>query len=457
MSEQEPSRSRNIERAVLQKVMTRLVPLLAVLYVFCLLDRGNVSIAALTMQKDLRFGDTVYGLGAGMFFPGYFLFEVPSNLIMERVGARRWIARIMLTWGILSAAMLCIRTPLHFYVLRFLLGLAEAGFYPGILLYLTYWVPATVRAQVIARFLALTAVLGLFGGPLGGLLLTFNGRHGLTGWQWLFLMEGVPSILLGFLVLKILPDRPVHAAWLSQEEKEWVAARLAQEAASEERVQQMTWRTALSEPRIFTLCLIFLLTATGGNAVGFFGPQLLKSRSGGAWSDSFTATMGIFPALVGAVAMTLAAVHSDRTGQRRRHVVLGYLVAGAGFLLCVFAPTAWGVLLALCLNALGERIAAGSYWTVTTNLMGARAAAGGIAFINSVGNLGGFFGPVLMGELKHRSHGGYTAGLYTAAGLMMAASLLAWRTLLPPSSDAAPVAERAEGIDGLRTESETED
>jgi ACS family tartrate transporter-like MFS transporter len=431
--------SAEIERVYLGKLLGRLVPFLAILYVFCLLDRGNVSIAALTMQEDLRFSDTVYGLGAGMFFLGYFLFEVPSNLIMERVGARRWIARIMFTWGLISGAMMFVRTPLNFYILRFLLGVAEAGFYPGILLYVTYWVPANARARVISRFLALTAVMGLFGGPLGGLLLKLDGWRGLEGWQWLFLLEALPSLLLSFVVLKVLPDTPAHATWLFPEEKAWIAGRIAQDNRTQERVQHLTWRVALSEPRILYLCLVFVLTSTAGNAVGFFGPQLIKSRSGGMWSDSFVASVGIIPAMVGAIAMTLAARHSDRTGRRRFHVVIGYFIAAMGFLICVNAPTAPIVIFALAINALGERIGAGSYWAVATNLMGARAAAGGLAFINSVGNLGGFFGPVLMGELKRRSGGGYVYGLYMAAGLMLLASLLAFLAFRPPAPRKAAV------------------
>ena len=433
MPETEPVPPSEIERLYLGKLLGRLIPFLAILYVFCLLDRGNLSIASLTMQKDLHFSDTVYGVGAGVFFLGYFLFEVPSNLIMERVGARLWIARIMVTWGIISAAMMLVHSPISFYILRFLLGVAEAGFYPGILLYLTYWVPASARARVIARFLALTAVLGLFGGPLGGLLLNLNGWHGIAGWKWLFLLEGLPSILLSVAVLKFLPDTPQQAAWLSPTEKDWLADHIAQEAQNTERVQHLTWRVALSDTRIRYLCLIFFLSATAGNAVGFFGPQLIQSRSGGAWSDSKVATLLIIPGLVGAVAMLLAARHSDRTGKRRSHVVIGYAIAGVGFLMCVNAPTASLVLFALALNALGERIGAGSYWAVTTNLMGARAAAGGLAFINSVGNLGGFFGPVLMGELKSRSGGGYESGLYMAAGLFVLAALLAWFTLRQPA------------------------
>lgn len=426
MVAQKPSRSQDIERSVIKKVLLWLVPFLAILYVFNLMDRGNVSIAALTMKADLHFSDKVYGLGAGIFFVGYFLFEVPSNLIMERVGARRWIARIMLSWGVISAAMMFVHTPISFYALRFLLGVAEAGFYPGILLYLTYWVPGTARARVIARFLAFTGVLSLIGGPIGGLLLKLNGVGGLTGWQWLFMLEGVPSIVLAFVVLGLLPDSPARTHWLSDEEKAWIAESLAREESTGEQVKHLSFRVALSEPRILHLCLIFILTATAGNAVGFFGPELLKFRSGGAWSDSFVATMGIVPGVIGALAMGFSAAHSDRTGSRRGHVVIGYAVAGVGFLACVFAPTAALTLVALSLNVLGERSAAGSYWALTTNLMGARAAAGGIAFINSVGNLGGFFGPVIMGELKSRTHGGYTAGLYTAAGLFFAAAFAAY-------------------------------
>jgi len=429
------SGSAEIERAVVRKILWRLVPCLAILYVFNMLDRGNVAIAAIAMKRDLHFSDGVYGLGAGMFFIGYFLFEVPSNLIMERVGARPWIARIMISWGAVSSATMFVHTPLSFNALRFLLGLAEAGFYPGIILYLTYWVPGRVRTQVIARFLALTSILGLFGGPLGGLLLKLNGQLGLAGWQWLFLLEGLPTILLGFVVLKFLPNGPEQARWLSAEEKSWITDSLVQEAKSAHSVQHLSLRVALSDPRILHLCLIFIVTSIGLNAIGFFGPQLIQFKSGGTWSDSYVATIGIIPALVGAIAMLIAANHSDRTGNRRNHVVYGYLIAGIGYLLCVYAPNAPWVLVALSLNALGERSAAGSYWTLTSNLMGARAAAGGIAFINSVGNLGGFIGPILMGQLKQRTFGSYTPGLFIAAALLMLGALSACRLRRPPAAD----------------------
>jgi ACS family tartrate transporter-like MFS transporter len=427
MTDLELSRSKQIEDAVAKKILTRLVPFLALLYVANILDRSNVSIAALTMQKALNFSDTVYGLGAGIFFIGYFFFEVPSNLIMERVGARRWIARIMLSWGIISTSMMFVRSPISFYSMRCLLGLAEAGFYPGIILYITYWVPTNARTKVISRFLALTAILGLVSGPLGGQLLRLNGVAGLAGWQWVFLVEGLPSILLGFVVLKFLPDSPAKATWLTQEEKDWLVERLAEKTHGGTHVEHLSFRAAFSDPRVVQMCLIFFLASVGGNAVGYFVPALIKNRSAGHWSNEFVASITIIPALVGAIAMLTAAGHSDRTGDRRRHVVLGYLVASLGYLFCAFAPNGPWTIAALSVNALGERIAAGSYWALTSNLMGRRAAAGGIAFINSVGNLGGFVGPVLMGELKHRTHERFEAGIAMAAFLFCMSALFAYR------------------------------
>ncbi len=448
MTDQELANSKEIERSVIKKIMWAVVPFLAILYMFNILDRTNVSIAALTMQGDLGFSDDIYGTGAGIFFIGYFILEVPSNLIMQRVGARRWIARIMMSWGIVSACMMFVRTPTHFYSLRFLLGLAEAGFYPGIILYLTYWVPGSVRAQVIARFLAITAIFGLSGPLMGGALLKMEGVGHLHGWQWLFLVEGIPSVLLGFVVLKVLPNRPADATWLSPSEKEWIVTSLERENTTTDRVHHESIFKMLKDPRILHLCAIFIITSTAGNSVGFFAPKLLKAASGGKWDNSFIAVIGIVPAIVGAAAMMVAAYFSDRSGNRRLHVTLGYLVAGIAFLACVHAPSAWWIVAALSLNALGERSAAGSYWAVTTDLMGARAAAGGIAFINSVGNLGGYFGPKMMGQLVERNHGNYTVGLYTAFGLMVVASILSLflrkRSQPAVAGEAAPIPLDAE-------------
>jgi ACS family tartrate transporter-like MFS transporter len=320
--------------------------------------------------------------------------------------------------------MMFVHAPSSFYTLRFLLGVAEAGFYPGIILYFTYWIPSHLRAQIIARFLAISGIVGLAGAPLGSILLGMHGTLGLAGWQWLFLLEGVPSVILGFLVFAILPNGPKDAKWLTDEEKEWIADSLEEEAKHRDCVQHMSFRVALTDPRIIHVVLIFIITSTAGNAVGFFGPELVKARSGGLWSDGRVALLTGIPAVVGAIAMALAASHSDRSGRRSHHIALGYFTAGLAFFGLVTAPTAPLTLFAMSINTLGERVAAGSYWAVTTNLMGARAAAGGIAFINSVGNLGGFIGPFLMGELKQRSGGGYTAGLYTAAALFIVAAVL---------------------------------
>jgi len=410
---------------VLRKVQTRLVPFLALLYAFCIIDRMNVSYASLQMKGDLHFSNIIYGFGSGVFFIGYFIFEVPSNLIMERVGARRWIGRIMLTWGVISAAMMTVSSPLSFYTLRFLLGVAEAGFYPGMILYLTYWVPSHYRARVIARFLSLQAVFALSSPLIGGALLRMSGVGGLRGWQWLFLIEGIPSIILGFAVLKWLPDGPEQALWLNADEKRWITSILQRDVASQRQIHHLSFKTAFHDVRIVQVCAIFLIAAIGGNSVGFFGPQLLKARSHGLWSDSMVTAVNIVPAMVGAFAMVCAAGHSDRSGHRKLHIFWGYLIAGSAFLACAHAPTAWWVVCAFSFNALGERIAAGSYWAVTSNLMGARAAAGGIALINSVGSLGGLIGPNLMGALVTRSHGSYTNGLYTAGVLMMVAGFLA--------------------------------
>lgn len=486
--EQPPQGSQVIEKEYVAKVMKRLGPFLALLYAFCILDRGNVANAKLTMSPDLGFSDAVYGFGAGIFFISYFIFEIPSNLFMEKVGARWWISRIMVSWGIVSAAMMFVHSPMSFYVLRFLLGVAEAGFFPGIILYFTYWIPATSRARAISLFLMLSAFLQFFGGPMAGALLKMpewtHGLAGLRGWQWLFLMEGIPSVLLGVLVLFVMPDRPTNTKWLTDDEKSWIAQRLEAESHHKETVKHFPVLAALTkerllricpfyvaffvavryswpqlygdigttpraladalvtpilygviagaltvigaslEPRIRHMCLVMIVSSTASNAVGFFQPSLVMAKSGMVWSPSYVSTILAIPSIVGAIGMMAAAGHSDRTGLRRMHILLGYTVAAMGYLACVYAPSGWSAVAALSLFSLGERIGAGSYWALTTNLLGARAAASGIAMINSVGNLGGFIGPTIMGRLMVKMHGNYAAGLYMAAGLMLLSAVL---------------------------------
>ncbi len=424
------------EKTAVAKIIGRLLPFLALLYAFNIIDRTNVGYAGLQMRGDLNMSQNTFNTGFGIFFIGYFLVEVPSNIIMERVGARRWIARIMITWGAVSASMMFVHSTASFYSLRFLLGVAEAGFFPGILLYLTYWVPSKYRATLLSRFLALQAFIGLIGNPIGAVLIRLHGR-GLHGWQWLFLLEGIPSILLGFTVIWFLPDRPKDAKWLTAEEKEWVEKATQVEAAKIEKMQHFGFRQALTEPRILLLCAIFFITACGGNAIGNNAPQMLKQWSHGSWPDSFMWSHGkwsdsfivlimIIPSALGLTAMLIAASHSDRTDHRRRHVMAGYFAAGCAFFVCIAAPSAWWVIALLACNSIGERVAAGSYWAVTSNLLGIRAAAAGLAFINSVGNLGGFVGPKLMGKLLEASNSNYRAGLAMAGSMFVVGAALSF-------------------------------
>lgn len=412
-----------MEHTVLGKVAKRLIPFIALLYAFNILDRTNISVAALTMKPDLHFSDTVYGLGAGIFFLGYFLFELPSNLILERVGARVWIARILFTWGAVSAAMLFVKTPGWFYFMRFLLGVAEAGFYPGIILYLTYWFPTAQRAQAVARFVAVSALVGIFGGPLSGQLLKLNGQLGLLGWQWLFLLEGLPSCLLGFVALRYLTDRPEKAEWLSGEEKAWLIARLATERKErEETHQHLSLTDAIKSPRLMHFAAIFFLYVSAGYGVTFFVPQIYKAQT--TWDSQTIALVAALPGIAGAIAMLLSAAHSDRTGERKYHVAFGAGLAALGVVGVALSPQPYLTFTFLVLAEFGRGIVQGPFWAMPTSLLSGAAAAGGIAVINSVGNLGGFAGPYAMGWLKDKTNS-YQTGLFLLASLLVGAAILA--------------------------------
>lgn len=421
-----------MERTVLSKVAKRLIPFIALLYAFNILDRTNISIASLTMKPDLGFSDTVYGLGAGIFFLGYFIFEIPSNLILEKVGARVWIARILFTWGAVSAAMLLVKTAPWFYVMRFLLGIAEAGFYPGIILYLTYWFPTVQRAQAVARFVAVSAIVGVLGGPLSGQLLRLDGLLGMHGWQWLFLLEGLPSCILGFFALKYLTDKPENATWLHDEERKWLVQKLASEKSErEETHKHLSLLDALKSPKLLHFAAIFLLYVSAGYGVSFFVPQIFKAQTD--WSNGKIAFLSALPGLVGAASMLWSAHHSDKTGERRLHVATGAGIAAVGVVCIAFSPNPILTLLAMALAELGRGIVQGPFWAMPTSVLSGAAAAGGIAFINSIGNLGGFVGPFAMGWLRDRTNG-YQAGLLLLAVLLVGASILAVLVRIEPSS-----------------------
>jgi len=405
-------------KVALGKVTRRLIPFLFILYISAYLDRINVGFAQLEMKSALHFGDVVYATGAGIFFVGYFLFEIPSNLILHRIGARVWIARIMVTWGVISCCMMFVRTPASFYALRFLLGLAEAGFFPGMILYLTYWFPAEERARAVSRFMTATPLAGVIGGPLSGALLKLHGRSGLQGWQWLFLVEGIPSIILGFVTLFYLTDRPEKAHWLLPEERESIL----NELRSEQERPVYTLGQALSNPAVLLLTALYFAMQIGFYGFTMWLPLIIKGMSG--MSDLLVGILSAAPYILAAIGMVVVGTHSDRTGERRMHVALSCVTAAAGLGISAVLQNPWIALASLSLAALGLWGTLGPFWAMPTAFLSGTAAAGGIALINSVGNLGGFVGPYAMGWLKQTT-GGFTVGLFTLAGSLLVAALLA--------------------------------
>jgi ACS family tartrate transporter-like MFS transporter len=392
-----------------------------VLYIVSFLDRVNVGFAALQMNEDLGFSGTVYGLGAGIFFIGYFLFEIPSNLILERVGARVWIARIMITWGIISAAMFLVQGPASFYVLRFLLGLAEAGFFPGIILYLTYWFPARERARRVALFMAAIPIAGVIGSPLSGALLTLSG-FGLAGWQIMFLAEGLPAVILGFVVLRYLPDGPEDAGWLEPEERDWLRNALDRENRIKSSHGEYTIRRAMTDGNVWLLCGVYFGVVTSVYGVSFWLPLITRDLSG--LGDFAVGLLGAIPYVAGVIGMVLFARHSDATGERRWHVAVAAFVGMVGLILTGATSLPAVEMAALTLAALGIYSTLATFWSLPTAFLSGTAAAAGIALINSVGNLGGFVGPYAVGYLSDAT-GSYYAGLLFLAVLMLLAGILA--------------------------------
>jgi ACS family tartrate transporter-like MFS transporter len=388
-------------------VRGRLIPFLFLLYIVAYLDRINIGFASLQMNQALGFSDATYGLGAGIFFLGYTAFEIPSNVILARVGARVWIARIMITWGLVSAAMMLVKSAPMFYVLRLLLGLAEAGFFPGIIFYLTRWVPARERARTIAAFMTATLTAGIVGGPLSGALLSLHGAAGLAGWQWLFLLEGLPAVVLGLIVLRTLPERPEDATWIPTRQKAALVARIREE----QRVahgQVHSVGAALRHPRLWLLSLVYFTVPVALYAFSFFLPQIIQNAFKG--STFQIGLISAVPYIAGSIAMVMAGRHSDRTGERRWHVAVAAVVSGTGFVAAGFAQTLIPSMVALSIAMLGLASMFGPFWTLATSFVNGAGAAAGIALINSIGNIGGFVGPYLLGYLKTEMHT-FTAGL----------------------------------------------
>jgi ACS family tartrate transporter-like MFS transporter len=399
--------------AILAKAAWRLIPVMCLMYVVSFLDRSNIAIAALSMNRDLDFSSEIYGFGSGIFFFGYFFFEIPSNLALEKVGARAWMCRIMVTWGLISMACAFVQGPLSFYILRFALGAAEAGLYPGMILYMTYWFPQATRARFIALFLAAVPAASVIGGPISGWLLGFEGR--LHGWQWLFLLEGIPSVLLGIAVLWLLPDRPATASWLAADEKQIITARLAAEPAG---ALHGLWEM-LADKRIWIFIIPDFSIVMALYGLGLWMPQMIKALG---FSNSETGLLVALPYGVAMAAMVMVGMSSDRRGERVGHVAGSALAGAFGLLGAVFLHGSLAIILSFCLASAGIYAALAVFWTLPTALLRGTAAAGGLALLNSFANLGGFFGPTLMGWARQQT-GTYAFGLELLAGFLLFASL----------------------------------
>jgi ACS family tartrate transporter-like MFS transporter len=410
-------------RETVERVIRRLIPFIFICYVVAYIDRVNIGFATEELQRDLGLSDAAYGLGGGLFFLGYCLFEIPSNLILDRVGARIWIARIMILWGLVSMAMMFIVGQWSFYAMRVLLGIAEAGFFPGMVLYLTYWVPAADRARAGALFMTAAPVAVLIGAPLSESLLALDGWLGLAGWQWLFLVEGFPAVVLGVIALVFLTDRPEQAQWLTPPQREWLGRTMAEERKARESHHPGSHLAALLNGRVLLICLIYFLNTLVTYGVFLWLPRILRDASGyrGASLSAITA----LPFVVALVGMVLIGRHSDRTGERKWHVAACALTGATGLLLAVWAGTNVPlIVLSFALSQLGQRSVQGVFWAIPPIFLGGTAAAAGIALINSVGNLGGFVGPTVMGWLRGAS-GGYGPGLLVlAAALVIEAALV---------------------------------
>jgi ACS family tartrate transporter-like MFS transporter len=409
------------ESAVTRKIFWRVVPLLMFLYIVSYIDRINVGFAALTMNREIGLSSYAFGWGAGIFFIGYFIFEIPSNLIMQKVGARRWIARILFTWGALSCCMALVKGPASFLVLRFLLGIAEAGFFPGVILYLRYWFPERYQARIVAAFMLSIPISVAVGAPVSTFILELDGALGLTGWQWLFSIEGLPAILGGFLVLRLLSDRPETAKWLSPAEHEWIRRNLS----ADRRAEGQTYRSSnlkqvFTNPAILALSFVYFC-ATGTNlGLSFFMPQIIKLHG---FSTLHVGFVTAIPYIVGCGGMILIGHLSDRYNERKWFLVGTMGLATAGFAIAGAQTTSLWSIFGLTLAAVGVLGSKGPFWPLPAKHLRGEAMAGGIAFINAIGNLGGFVGPLMLGFLKDGSKD-FKVGLYCLAAVVACAALI---------------------------------
>jgi len=409
-----------LETRTMRKVVRRLIPLAIICYFVNYLDRVNLSFAALEMNKDLGFSSTVYGFGAGVFFIAYFLLETPSNLILVRVGARKWIARIMFTWGLLSGAMAFVQGETSFYIVRFLLGAAEAGFFPGMLFYLSLYFPAAYRGRMVSTFMAATAFSAVFGSPLSSLILTgMDGLLGFRGWQWVFIAEAIPALAMSVVVFTVLKDSPAEATWLAEDERAWLVARQDAERRQREAVHDFSVLQVLANPRVLLLGVGGFGIAYSTYGIVYFLPQIVKQFG---LTNLQTGFVSAIPFLVAAIGMIWYGKRSDRLLERRSHCAIAFMLCAIGLVATALLPSPILRMIALCVAAFGAWATLPVFWAMPTAFLSGAAAAAGVAYINSIANIAGFIGPFIMGWIKDAT-GSFDGGLLVIASVTIVAGI----------------------------------
>jgi ACS family tartrate transporter-like MFS transporter len=413
--------SNRLEREVISRLMWRLMPFLFLLYIVAYLDRINMSFAVLQMRGQLGLSERAIGRAGGIFFIGYFLFQLPSNLVLEKFGVRRWISALMIAWGVISCLMVFIRGPLSFYAMRFLLGAAEAGFFPGMILYMKRWFPASARARAVAWFMTANPLAGVVGSPISGALLGLHGA-GLSGWQWMFLIEGLPAIFFGAAVFWTLSDNPHEAQWLQGDERAWLLQKLDAERQSESTVDPKDFWKVLMSPKIWLLSLVYFGVSTTMYGVTLWLPSVIKAFSG--LSYFWTGLIAILPFLVTVVVMVLVGISSDRAGERRWHTAIPAFTAAVGLAIAGYGSSTLVVVAGLSLGMAFAEGMVGPFWAMATSRLAGLSAAAGIAVINSLANLGGYFGPDIIGFFRS-ANGGFRAGLLAIATTVAVSGIVA--------------------------------
>ncbi len=432
---------------VLKKVSWRLLPLVVASYLVAYIDRTNVSFAALTMNPDLGLSAYMYGWGAGIFFIGYAMFEVPSNIILQKTSARLWIARIMITWGIISGLMAAVTGPTSFLVLRFLLGVAEAGFFPGIIFYLTFWFPAEYRGRAISVLFIAVPMSNALASMISGVILQMDGIWGLKGWQWIFIIEAMPAVLLGFVVMKYMTDRPREAEWLKPEEREWLESELQAERDHVERHGMLTMFQTMKDRRVLALSIIYLTNVTASYGIVFFMPQMVKSLG---LSNLATGFVTAIPYTVGIVGLIAWGYSSDRLRERRKHLIAATAVAAVGYFAAGWLSSSYWTVAAMSIVTLGVYGCRPTFWPMPSLFLTGAAAAAGMAFINSIGNLGGYFGPFVVGWIKDSTHS-FEMALYFLGACTFLSVVVTYLSVRATSPAAGPATGTGEAVTAARS------